>query len=333
MRAAGPVLRATAPVLRAAALALLAAALACAANDWITALDGKAELAPDGSVRALSFRQGWVSDTDLDLVAKLDKLERLDLSSTRVTDLGLLKLKDLKNVRELNLFYAELVTDEGLAAMRNWTKIERINARGTKVTDNTLALLAGKTTITALDIGYAEVTDSGLQHLSTLPNLRELSFGGNKLTEVGLQVLRTLPQLRTLDLSGKQRTDSGLWTLGTTDLGLDPIAAVTELRELNLSGLGITGRGLGRLKPLAKLERLDLHACKRVGNDAVPFLVALSSLKWVDVRDTAFTAAGADELRKLRPDVRIEGVPEPAAPGSPSPNAPAAAPAKAPAAP
>jgi len=295
--------------MRTASAFLFATALAVAANDWITALDGKAELAPDGSVRALSFRQGWVSDSDLELVAKLDKLERLDLSSTRITDLGLLKLKDLKNVRELNLFYAELVTDEGLATMRNWTKIERINARGTKVTDNTLALLAGKTTITALDIGYAEVTDSGLQHLSTLPNLRELSFGGNKLTEVGLQVLRTLPQLRTLDLSGRQRTDSGLWSLGTTDLGLDPIATVAELRELNLSGLGITGRGLGKLKPLAKLERLDVHACKRVGNDAAPFLAALPALKWVDVRDTAFTAAGVDELKKLRPDLRIEGAP------------------------
>ena len=292
-----------------AAVFLLASTVCFAANDWISALNGKAELGPDGSVRALSFRQGWVTDSDMDLIAKLDKLERLDLSNTRVTDLGLLKLKDLKNVRELNLFYAELVTDEGLATMRNWTKIERINARGTKVTDNTLALLAGKTTITALDIGYAEVTDSGLQQLSTLPNLRELAFGGNKLTEVGLQVLRTMPQLRTLDLSGRQRTDSGLWSLGTTDLGLDPIATVAELRQLNLSGLGVTSRGLGKLKPLAKLERLDLHACKRIGDEAVPHLAALPALKWVDVRDTAFTAAGVESLKKARPDLRIDGAP------------------------
>jgi len=298
---------------------LLLPALAFAASDWVTALDGKAETAPDGSIRALSFRRGWVSDADLDRIAQLDKLERLDLSETRVTDLGMLKLKDLKNVRELNLFYAELVTDEGLAAMRSWPKIERINARGTKVTDNTLALLAGKTTLTALDIGFAEVTDSGLQHLSTLPNLRSLSFGGNKLTEVGLQVLRTLPQLESLDLSGKQRTDSGLWTLGTTDLGLDPIAMVSGLRELNLSGLGITSRGLSKLKPLAKLERLDLHGCKRVGNEAVPAVAALTALAWVDVRDTAFTADGVAGLRRLRPEVRVEGAPATAAAVTPAP--------------
>lgn len=301
------------------AAALLLAALTAAGNDWIASLEGKAETAPDGSIRALSFRRGWVSDADLDRIAQLDKLERLDLSETRVTDLGLLKLKELKNVRELNLFYAELVTDEGLATMRNWSKIERINARGTKVTDNTLALLAGKTTITALDIGFAEVTDSGLQHLSTLPNLRSLAVGGNKLTEVGLQVLRTLPQLESLDLSGRQRTDSGLWTLGTTDLGLDPVATVGALRELNLSGLGITSRGLSKLKPLAKLQRLDVHGCKRVGNEAAPALAALESLRWVDIRDTAFTAEGVSELRRLRPEVRVEGVPAPEAAASPAP--------------
>lgn len=291
------------------AVLLLAAASVSAGADWIDALDGRVERAPGGAVTALSLRRGWVSDSDLDLIARMDRLERLDLSETRVTDLGLLKLKELKNVRELNLFYAELVTDEGLAVMRNWTKIERINARGTKVTDNTLALLAGKTTISSLDIGYAEVTDSGLQHLATLPNLRELTFGGNKLTEVGLQVLRALPQIQSLNLSGKQRTDSGLWTVGTTDIGLDPVAAVTELRSLNLSGLGISGRGLAKLKPLAKLERLDVHGCKRVGDEAVEALAAMSSLQWVDVRDTAFTAAGTADLKRRRPELRVVGAP------------------------
>lgn len=295
------------------AVLLMALAGMAASADWIDELNGSVERAPGGAVTALSLRRGWVSDSDLDLIARMDGLEKLDLSETRVTDLGLLKLKDLRNVRELNLFYAELVTDEGLAVMRAWTKIERINARGTKVTDNTLALLAGKASIASLDIGYAEVTDSGLQHLSTLPNLRELSFGGNKLTEVGLQVLRTLPRLQSLNLSGKQRTDSGLWTVGTTDLGLDPVASVTELRTLNLSGLGISGRGLARLKPLAKLERLDVHGCKRVGDEAVEALAGLSALKWVDVRDTGFTAAGIAELNRRRPELRVAGAAEAAA--------------------
>ena len=54
----------------------------------------------------------WVVDADLEAVAATPSLEKLDLSLTRVTDLGLLRLKNLPNVRELNLSYAELVTDE-----------------------------------------------------------------------------------------------------------------------------------------------------------------------------------------------------------------------------
>jgi len=291
------------------AVALLAASLGAADVDWVASLGGRTELAADGSVRALYLRQTWIGDSDLDRIAQLAKLEKLDLSLTRVTDLGLLKLKDLKNVRELNLFYAELVTDEGLATMREWQRIERINACGTKVTDNTLAILAGKQSIQALDVGFAEVTDSGLQYLATMPGLRELAFGGNKLTEVGLQVLRGMPQLRVLNLSGRQRTDSGLWFLGTTDLGLDPVAAVVELRELNLSGLGVTGRGMEKLKALAKLERLDLHGCKRVGDEAVPFLAQLAGLQWLDVQDTGMTAKGIEELKRLRPVLRVDGMP------------------------
>jgi hypothetical protein len=290
-------------------LALFAATLGAAGLDWVGALGGAYELGSDGAVRALHLRQSFVADSDLDRVAQLASLEKLDLSLTRVTDLGLLRLKGLRNVRELNLYYAELVTDEGLATMRDWQKIERINARGTKVTDNTLAILAGKKSIVALDVGFAEVTDSGLQHLSSLTGLRELAFGGNKLTEVGLQVLRTLPQLRVLDLSGKQRTDSGLWFLGTTDVGLDPVATVSGLEELNLSGLNITGRGIEKLMPLAKLARLDLHGAKRIGDEAVPFLAQLPALKWVDVQDTSMTAGGIEELRRLRPGLRVDGQP------------------------
>ena len=190
-------------------LALLTLPLLMAVNaEWIAALGGRIETNAAGAITAVHLSGSFVADSDLDRIAGLPQLEKLDLSHTRITDLGLLRLKDLRNVRELNLFYAELVTDEGLAAVKTWPRIECLNFRGVKVTDNTLALLAGKDTIRALDIGFAEVTDSGLQHLVRFKGLRELTIGGNKMTEVGLEVLRALPNLTHLDISGKQRTDS-----------------------------------------------------------------------------------------------------------------------------
>jgi len=288
-----------------AALAFLLAVEA----GWVTGLGGRAETNAAGEVVALDLRGTWVTDTDLKAVAALPRLERLDLSLTRITDLGLLQLKGMTSVRELKLRFAELVTDEGVAAVKAWPRIERLDLRGTKVTDNTLVTLAGKDTITALDIGYAEVTDSGLQHLVKFKGLRELAFGGNKMTDVGLEILRSLPKLTRLDIAGRQRTDSGLWSVGITDLGLDPVATLSELRELNLSGTQISSRGLEKLSRLSRIEKLDLHSCKRVTDAAVATLAGLPALVWADLKDTGMTPAGFAALRKARPSLRIAGDP------------------------
>ncbi len=278
-------------------------------TDWVAQLGGNAETNARGEVVRLNLRGTYVADSDLDRVAAMPALEKLDLSLTRITDLGLLRLRDLKNVREIDLWFAELVTDEGLAAMKNWPRIERLNLRGTKVTDNTLSLFAGKESIVALDVGYAEVTDSGLQHLPKYSNLRELGLGGNKMTEVGLQVLRSLPNLTRLDLSGKQRTDSGLWFVGITDLGVEPVATLAALRELNLSGTPVSGRGIEKLRALKKLERLNLLACKRLGDDGAAHLAALPALQWVELKDTGLSEKGFAALRKARPGLSIAGDP------------------------
>src|SRR6185295_9319932 len=163
--------------------------------------------------------------------------------------------------------FAEQISDEGAAVVKNWKHLKRLNLRGTKITDSTLEFLAGVPTLESLDIGWAQITDTGLDHLASLTSLRRLAMGGNKLTDTSLQFLRQLPQLEYLDIGGTQRTDSGLWSLLITDAGTQAIAAVPSLRELRMSGSNVTGRALAVLKPLGKLERLDLEGCKKLRDD------------------------------------------------------------------
>jgi hypothetical protein len=271
-------------------------------EERVRGLGGRLALAPDGRVAAVLLRGTWVTDSDLDLVAGWKEVARIDLSHTRITDQGLLRLRPLEHVRTLELYYAELITDEGMAAAREWRRLERVNLCGT---DTTLALLASLPALTAVDVGYAQVTDSGLQHLGRISGLRELAFGGNKLTEQALQVLYSLPALRRLDVSGRQRTDSGLWFASVTDFGVDPIASLRELVELDLAGTQVTSRALEKLAPLGKLEKLDLHGARRVGDEAVERLLAFPRLRWVDLDDTGITQSGIERLRKARPAATI----------------------------
>jgi internalin A len=288
-------------------VALLASGVLAATGPaaWIEAAGGVVTRDRAGQISGVDLHASWVTDSDLTELAALPALTRLDLSMTRITDRGLLELKPALNIADLNLYYAELVTDQGLAALKGWKRLKRLNLRGTKITDSTLQFLNGLTSLEALDIGFAQVTDSGLARLNALSNLKDLSIGGNKLTDAGLQALRQMPALTSLDLSGEQRTDSGLWSVSLTESGLDSIATLKDLRHLRLNGVAISPRGLEKLKGLGKLERLDLQACARINDDAVPVLESLPVLRMVDVSGAAMSDKAQGDLRKARPGLQV----------------------------
>lgn len=253
----------------------------------------------------VDLRASWVTDSDMPRFARMTDLKSLDLSLTRVTDRGLRALKTAPNIEELNLYFAERITDEGAAAVKGWKHLKKLNLRGTKITDSTLEMLESVPTLESLDIGWAEVTDTGLDHLAALTNLKWLTMGGNKLTDASLQFLRQMPQLEYLDIGGQQRTDSGLWSVLLSETGMQSIASVTELRELRLEGRNVSGKGLELLKPLKKLERLDLQGCKRLREDAVATLSSMKQLKTLDLRDSSLTPELILKIRNALPQCEV----------------------------
>ncbi len=228
----------------------------------------------------------------------------------------------MPGIVDLNLYFAEYVTDEGLAAIKNWKKLKRLNVHGTKISDTTLDHIAGITTLESVNVGSGMVTDVGIERLATLPNLKELTIGGNELGDAGLQGLRQIPGLTYLDLSGRQGTDSNVWAISMSDLGLDAVLSLKALRELRLActsiGVGIEGARfatvsamdvsvawLEKMKSLPKLEKLKLQGCKRVNDEAIPVLAAFPDLREVDLKGTGVTDKGLAALHALKPKVLV----------------------------
>ncbi|HYI95706.1 MAG TPA: hypothetical protein VEX68_19345 [Bryobacteraceae bacterium] len=284
---------------------LMAGCLTGADPQWITDAGGVVLRDNSGGITGVDLRSSWVTDSDLAEVAKIPNLKTVDLSLSRVTDRGLRALRPATSIVSLNLYFAELITDEGLSIIKGSKHLKRLNVRGTKATDTTLEFVSSIPTIESLDIGYAEITDVGLDRLTSLTNLRELTIGGNKLTDAGVHLLRQLPQLTYLDVGGSQRTDSGLWSVTLTDVGVESIATLSELKELRMAGTGVSARSLEKLKSLEKLERLLLQNCKRVGDDSIAVLSTFPALRVIDVYGTSVTAQGVAELRKNLPKAQI----------------------------
>src|SRR6185436_16461319 len=153
---------------------------------WIEEVGGTIIRDSSGKITGVDFRSSWVTDTDLRELLKLPDLSFLDLSLTRITDQGMLEIKNLPGIVELNLYFAEYVTDEGISAIKNWKKLKRLNIHGTKISDTTFEHISGITTLESVNAGSASVTDVGIERMTSLPNLKELTIGGNKITDSGL---------------------------------------------------------------------------------------------------------------------------------------------------
>jgi Leucine-rich repeat (LRR) protein len=302
----------------------------CAAADrtpggdaqWIEDLGGTVERDASGKITGVDLRSTWVADTDLRRLLQLPALAYLDLSLTRVSDQGMQELRNLPGVVELSLRFAESVTDEGLAAIKGWKKLKRLDVHGTKISDTTLEHISGITTLESLDIGSAMITDVGLERLSTLVNLKQLTMGGNELGDAGLQALRQIPGLTLLDLTGRQGTDSNVWAISMSEKGLEAVMTLQQLRELRfgctLIGIGVEGtrfatvsamsvttRWLERLKTLPNLQRLTLQGCDRVDDESVPVIAAFPSLRALDLKGTAVSEKGLAALRGAKPKLEI----------------------------
>ena len=126
-----------------AILALVPAALAGNDDAWIEQAGGSVARDGGGNVVAVDLRSSWVTDSDMPLLARMRDLKRLDLSLTRVSDRGLRSLRAAPAIEELNLYFAEQISDEGASVVKNWRRLKRLNLRGTKITDSTLEFLAG----------------------------------------------------------------------------------------------------------------------------------------------------------------------------------------------
>ena len=167
-------------------------------------------------------------------------------------------MTELTGVTSLNLYYAEYITEDGIAPLRRWSSLESLNLRGTKVNSKVFDHLSHLTNLRALDLAYSQIDDEGFEQLSSLTRLEELAIGGNRLTGACLPLLKIMPALRKLDVGGIQRVDSGLWGLALTDANLEQIAALTQLRSLNLSGANLNDFG-GADRPERTQSRSELR--------------------------------------------------------------------------
>jgi internalin A len=252
----------------------------------------------DGSISEVSLAHTWATDEDVNYVATIKTVKRLDLSFSLVTDKGIKELEQLHLLEDLNLETAEALTDASMNYVKNIPTLRRLNVRGVDITDVGMPAIAQMTGLKSLDLSHTMLEDVGLENLPALTDLEELHLGGDMITGINLNFLKLLPKLKRLSLDGAQRRNAGAcWTPRVTDLDLDTISLLSGLEELDLGigvGLGRGGKpaapGGGNCKFTGGLQITDLGLAK---------LAKLKNLRRLNVSGARLTSGGLKVLAGL----------------------------------
>ena len=160
-------------------------------------LKARVELNDNGEAISLDLLDSPIVDTHLEHLTALRKLERLYLSGlTRITDAGLNHLKNLTNLKELDISGSATnpnrrqITDGGLEPLKGLTNLERLSLSQTQITYAGLASLTGMHKLKILDLRNTMVTDLSLEYLWRLKQLEVLNLAETQVSADGVAKLQ-----------------------------------------------------------------------------------------------------------------------------------------------
>lgn len=220
-------------------------------------------------------------DTFRDLVPHLTRLTDLNLGSSNVPDIEM--LRGITGLERLNVGWNPLASLQPLAGLTGLTELDV-----TKTGAANLAPLAALVNLTDLSAASNELSD--LSPLSGMTELRELDASRNQLTNIS--GLGGLTKLAVLDLSHNA---------DLADIG--PLAALTSLTDLGLGETAVSN--IDALKDLPNLRTIGL-AENFVTDIAV--LTSLPALEEVDLDYNCLDRTPGSEASQVVTELRNRGV-------------------------
>eukprot|EP00026_Physarum_polycephalum_P007001 Phypoly_transcript_07054.p1 GENE.Phypoly_transcript_07054~~Phypoly_transcript_07054.p1 ORF type:complete len:546 (+),score=67.69 Phypoly_transcript_07054:56-1639(+) len=201
-----------------------------------------------------------VSNNSLAIIRQLTNLRKIDLHyCEKINDYGLQHLTALPKLRFLDLGDCYKVSSAGLSILTplssslTWLSLKSHRRSNTFIKDEGLKHLTAFTRLTHLDIGWCKrITDSGMKSIGTLRNLTHLGLASTPITDVGLHELRFLKNIRVIDITFCHTMTTEAAVMVTTNY---PMLKVINFRGIRLGDHD--AMNLLRLGECRSLEEID----------------------------------------------------------------------------
>jgi hypothetical protein len=237
-------------------------------------------------------RNTGIGDPAAREIAKMEKLEHLNLIYTNLTDNGLMALRRMPNLRSLDIRGCTPISDSGMRHIARMSALKSFQHFSNGVSDAGLETLTAAENIESLFLQDFRLTDPAAgQSLKKFKNLTDLTLF--RCGEFGSQGL--------LELKGMSFTRlrlRGLPNLGND--GFEVFREMPTLRRLILEELDAVGdAAFVPIAELANLEVLAVEVIPGVTNEALKSIAKLQNLRELKLRSVEITNEGLDEILKL----------------------------------
>ena len=246
------------------------------------------------SLKVLGIGSTRTNDVVVGNLATLSNLESLDLSNTAISPAAGASLSRLTNLHVLNL--ASTPADDSTIAAISSLPIRDLMLSRTRISDASIATIRQFRSLESLQVPFCSVTGAGFQGYGD-SGLKVLNVGETPFGIEGFINIKGMKSLENLNVY-----QSGL----VEHVKANVFRTFPNLKVLNAGSNAITNAGMDVFfKGHKSLEELHLAGNKGISDQGLAALIAVKTLRVLDVHDTGCSANGATALKAKLPDCKI----------------------------
>ena len=185
----------------------------------------------------LNFSSGTLTDDDLEPLARLSKLRELEILPSELEGSYLRFFAGHSNLKSV-LLHSSKLTVEGVSALHELQQIEKVNFEKSRFTNEHLWQLVGLKKLHHIYLNGAQIDDDSAKAFLSIPKLRRLRVQASPLTDDFMRQVSRMGSLTYFDATSTPISDAGLKYL-------EPLK---RLDYVFIEGTAATERGVASLR-------------------------------------------------------------------------------------